>query len=500
MLRPSPTTPTPHSDSQSETADSTLLSRFRRIGIVNDHLRVSYANGSSFASQFLRREFVQRGHQVTLVGPADRQAMPGDLPPDHVSLSSLELRNHPGINVPFPTRAAIKKLAGRNLDVLLGQTCTGMLQFGTWLRRRHHVPYVCVNTVHLPSVYNVLLPDRAMARPAVRRLFEDHIIPLAEATTVAAYNGSDGLVVLADGMKRYWEKRGVTVPIHVISRSIEPKIFNNVSEADPFDKRAPAGSRLLCVCRHTREKGLEQMLRIFAHQIAPHCPQATLTLVGDGPDHDAYIALARHLGIEDRVFFPREVSLQNVPAYYRHADLFLYTSLSDTYGQVVSEAAWCGLTCVALNDDMGVTHQIVHGKTGILVPCGRPAREIEENFGAEVVSLLNNQLERRAMAHLASESAHHRCAPERSISRYYEAFDVAKQHLAQCQAGSGNSLTPPQAGPLGSNARRSRRPRLSEASRRRKQEPQPAAKLGTVGCYPRPNFGARKLTGLNLAP
>lgn len=442
MLRSTPTTPS-HSTDIHEASESAYASRFRRIGIVNDHLRVSYANGSSFASQFLRREFVRRGHEVTLVGPADSRAEPGDLPPNHVSLRSFELRNHPGVNVPFPTRTAMKQLADRKLDILLGQTCTGMLQFGTWLRRRHHVPYVCVNTVHLPSVYNVVLPDRAMARPSVRRLFEDRIIPAVESTTVAAYNGSDGLVVLSEGLKNYWEKRGVTVPIHVISRSVEPKIFSNTSDPDPFDERATPGARLLCVCRHTREKGLEQMLRIFAHQIAPNNPKATLTLVGDGPDHDAYVAQALHLGVADRVFFPREVPLQKVPAYYRHADLFLYTSLSDTYGQVVSEAAWCGLPCVGLDDDMGVSHQISDGKTGFLVSCKGSARVLEENFGRQVLNLLSNDLERRAMGQLARESANHRAAPERSIAQYYEAFDVAREHLDQCKAAGSRAISAP---------------------------------------------------------
>ena len=40
--------------------------RARRIGILNDYVRIPFANGSSFASQFLCREFVKRGHHVAL--------------------------------------------------------------------------------------------------------------------------------------------------------------------------------------------------------------------------------------------------------------------------------------------------------------------------------------------------------------------------------------------------------------------------------------------------
>jgi hypothetical protein len=43
----------------------------QRIGILNDYVRIPYANGSSFASQLLYREFSERGHDVTVIGPSD---------------------------------------------------------------------------------------------------------------------------------------------------------------------------------------------------------------------------------------------------------------------------------------------------------------------------------------------------------------------------------------------------------------------------------------------
>jgi 1,2-diacylglycerol 3-alpha-glucosyltransferase len=405
---------------------------FERVGIITDHLRVSYANGSSFASQFLRREFVRRGHSVTVVGPGDPQARPEDLPEDCIALRSLPLRNHPGVQLPFPSRAALRTLQERRLQITLGQTCTGMLELGAWLRQTARVPYVCVNTVHLPSVYNVILPTSLMKQETVRRLFEERLIPGVEAGTVDSYNAGDGLIVLSQGMKDYWLERGVTVPVTVIPRSVDPKIFERTPQADPFDPRAPRGGRLLCVCRHTREKGLEQMLRSFARYVAPAFPTATLTLVGDGPDHDDLVNLAAELRISQRVFFPGEEPLTRVPDYYRHADLFLYTSLSDTYGQVVSEAAWCGLPCVGLRDGRGVSAQIEHGETGLLVgEIGRTA-DADEAFGAAVLSLLNDPARLRAMSVRSAERTRHRTAPERCLRRYYQAFDEAREHMKLC--------------------------------------------------------------------
>src|SRR4051794_37062598 len=52
----------------------------KRIGILNDYVRIPHANGSSFASQFLYREFKKRGHRVTVIGPDDPTSKPADLP------------------------------------------------------------------------------------------------------------------------------------------------------------------------------------------------------------------------------------------------------------------------------------------------------------------------------------------------------------------------------------------------------------------------------------
>ncbi len=429
--------------SDASTEDNRAIARpasdhqpFHRIGILTDHLRVSYANGSSFASQFLRREFVKRDHDVTIIGPRDPDADPSDLPVQHVAFDSRPLHNHPGVHVPFPSRDALQKVAGQRLDVLLGQTCTGMLEVGGWLRQVQRVPYLCVNTVHLPSVYNVLLPAFILRSRAIRRLFEERLIPYVERRTVEAYNQSDGLIVLSDGMAEYWQERGVRVPVFVIPRSVEPKVFDRHPVTDPFDARAPRGGRLLCVCRHTREKNIERLIEIFARHVAPRAPKATLTLVGDGPDHGAFRALSQRWGVDDRVFFPGEEPLSRVPDYYRSADLFVYTSLSETYGQVISEAGWCGLASVALNDGMGVCSQISDGRTGVLVRVDREPAEVDAQFGRETLGLLGSAGARRHMGERAALSTRARVAPERIVQSYYEAFAQARLHLERSPSGS----------------------------------------------------------------
>jgi len=335
------------------------------------------------------------------------------------------------VQLAFPTRSGLAEVVDQRFDVVIAQTCNALLELGAWLRAKHGVPFLSVNTVHMPSVYNVILPDRLNSSRLVNKVFAEGVIPMIERATADSYNAGDGLIVLSEALKTYWRDRGVTVPIHVIPRAVEPKIFDVDTGEDPFPHTAKRGTRLLCVCRHTREKGVRRLIEIFARWIAPAVPEATLTLIGDGPDHDAFRDAAVELGVADRVSFPGELPVTSIPDWYRHADLFVYTSLSETYGQVVSEAQWCGLPVVALADGMGVCQQVQDGVNGVLVDTAQEDELVNWRFGSEAVALLRNRGRRRLLAAGAERVARERCLPDRCIARYYEAMDSARRHCRE---------------------------------------------------------------------
>ncbi len=137
--------------------------------------------------------------------------------------------------------------------------------------------------------------------------------------------------------------------------------------------------------------------------------------MGDGPDHDAFRARAAELGVAERTFFPGEQSLEDVTAWYQHADVFVYTSLSETYGQVVSEALYSGLPCVAFADGMGV----VAADRGRQERRARPACPDEAaadwRFASEVAGLLRDPQRRRALGAAARRSTQGRADVEGSI-------------------------------------------------------------------------------------
>ncbi|MET0340879.1 MAG: glycosyltransferase [Polyangiales bacterium] len=423
--------------SSDEVAHSHVPARWlRHLGLLNDYVRIPYANGSSFASQFLYREFRARGHRVTVVGPTDPDARPDEMPERYLTLRSLPLRNHPGVRLPLPSRSALARIAEANFDLVLGQTSSEFTDLGVWLRATRGVPFVSVNTLHLASAYNAVLPDVLAGSRLVRGVFDHGVVPAVERHAAGVYNHTDGLIVLSRGLADFWSERGVEAPIHVIPRAVDPKVFEAPASDDPFSPRAVRGQRLLVVCRHAREKEVDRILRIFARHVVPCAPEASLTLVGDGPEHDTLRALARKLGIAERTHFVGEFPLTDIARFYRHADLFVYASRSETYGQVVSEALWCGLPVIAFADGMGVSDQVEHDLTGMLVDV-QNARIGDEVFGAAVLRLLRDPSARRVMGETARVRTRARVHPSVVMRRYYEVFESARAHCERTRPVRG---------------------------------------------------------------
>lgn len=432
-----------HADEASVTPFAALSARHGRplrIAILSDFTRIPYANGAAFQTRFLYQELRRCGHEVTVIGPHDPDASPDELPPGTVALPSVPLKTYPGVHLPLPLESWVYDASRWNFDVCFAQTTSLLLEFGVWLRKMKGIPLLCVNTTHLAAAYEVLLPEKLSKFGVVHAGLELTLKRPYERLFANIYNNSDGLVVLSEGLRSYWRERGVTVPIHVIPRAVQPEIFDKPLGPDPYTHLEGAsdalwrGARLLCAGRHTREKSQDRVIRIFARHIAPVDREATLTLLGEGPDSEYYKRVAREEGVADRVFFPGEVSFTKMPDFYAYADVFVHASLSETYGNVMGEALWCGTPTVAFADGMGVSSQIRDRVNGVLLSPGKGSeeRDADAAFGRAVLDLLGDPQERARLGKGASKMARERSAPLAVQGRIADAFRHAQEHAAAC--------------------------------------------------------------------
>jgi glycosyltransferase involved in cell wall biosynthesis len=120
-----------------------------------------------------------------------------------------------------------------------------------------------------------------------------------------------------------------------------------------------------CVGRLAPEKNLPTLLAAF-DAIRAKVPGARLVLVGDGPMR-ASLQAAR----PDVVFAGQRAGL-DLAAHYASADLFLFPSRTETFGNVTTEAMASGLPVVAF-DYAGAAQLVRDGHSGRLVPFGDDA-------------------------------------------------------------------------------------------------------------------------------
>jgi glycosyltransferase involved in cell wall biosynthesis/predicted metal-dependent phosphoesterase TrpH len=160
------------------------------------------------------------------------------------------------------------------------------------------------------------------------------------------------------------------------------------AKADP--SAYPGEIKVFYSGRLTREKGVELLAETFlrAHRADP---RLHLLLAGGGPEEDW---LAARLG--EHATFLGWLGGEDLARAYASADIFLFASSTDTYGQVIIEAAASGLPVVAVGEG-GPAALIENRHTGLL------CRPDPDHLAGAVLQLASAPLLR---SHLGAAGAH----------------------------------------------------------------------------------------------
>ena len=115
-------------------------------------------------------------------------------------------------------------------------------------------------------------------------------------------------------------------------------------------------------------KGHELVLRAIG-QLEASFPQLHCRIIGEGSDRSRFEALARELGITQRVQFEGRKSRAEVADAMRGCSVFVLPSRFEGLGCVYLEAMACGKPVVACLGQ-GIDEIIEHAKNGWLIPIG----------------------------------------------------------------------------------------------------------------------------------
>jgi glycosyltransferase involved in cell wall biosynthesis/predicted metal-dependent phosphoesterase TrpH len=184
----------------------------------------------------------------------------------------------------------------------------------------------------------------------------------------------------------------------------------------------PGEVKVLYAGRLTREKGVDLLAESFLRARAAD-PRLHLLLAGGGPEE---AELRERLG--EHATFLGWLEGEDLARAYASADIFLFCSTTDTYGQVVLEAGASGLPVVAVAEG-GPAALVENRHTGML------CRPDADHIAGTVLQLAASPLLRR---HLGSCAV--RAARERSWGQAMEQLaEGYRRALAVAQAGAGQA-------------------------------------------------------------
>ncbi len=187
----------------------------------------------------------------------------------------------------------------------------------------------------------------------------------------------------------------------------------------------PGEIKVLYAGRMTREKGVDLLAESFLRAWRAD-PRLHLLLAGGGPEEEE---LRERLGA--RATFLGWLGGEELACVYASADIFLFCSSTDTYGQVILEAGASGLPVVAIAEG-GPAALVENRHTGLL------CRPDPDHLAGAVLQLASSPSLRRRLGEAAASTARER-SWERALGQlavgYRRALDVRaaaeRQALAQ---------------------------------------------------------------------
>lgn len=207
-------------------------------------------------------------------------------------------------------------------------------------------------------------------------LWEEYVdyLPVPPRFTAAASvalcrglaNRCQGVVAPSAQVLERFAAQGVKTAMTVIPTGIKASRFQDGTRRPEWQEEHKV---CLYMGRLAHEKSLDALLRVFA-RIHQDQPQARLWLVGDGPARADLEAQSVELGLADVCQFFGFVERETLRDFVASADVFLFTSLTETQGLVLLEAQAGGLPVVAF-EASGVNEAVDPGVTGYLVEEGR---------------------------------------------------------------------------------------------------------------------------------
>ncbi len=223
---------------------------------------------------------------------------------------------------------------------------------------------------------------------------------LLQAYLPAFCEAVDLVISPSESMAKILRELDVKSHIEVIPNGVDLRQFR---QAKPFSRSefgfTDQDILLVYAGRIAPEKNINFLLQSFAG-IAQMIPNVYLLIVGGGKKQfeEELQDLIGQLGIASRVRSTGMISYEAIPSYLAMGNIFVTTSVSETFGMTTVEAMSVGLPIMAVHAT-GTSDIVEDGKTGFL------SAEDMAAFTAKLTYLCLNPSRRKSMGAAAREAS-----------------------------------------------------------------------------------------------
>lgn len=354
-----------------------------RIAIVTETYPPEI-NGVALTVQHMATELLAVGHVVDLTRPRqpeDAVTLPKAVPgwsEHHVAGAGLP--RYPGLRFGWPAAGQLRR---------------------QWRHAGIEAVYVATEG---PLGWSAVRAARQLGLPVFTGFhtrFDDFVahygarflVPVAEAWLRRFHNAATATLVPTLQLKQELEQRGFA-RVERLSRGVDTQLFHP-GKRDPHLRASwglgPDSVAVIHVGRFAPEKNLGLAVRAF-RAIQANQPDARFIWIGDGPMRQELAA-----SNPDFIFVGMRRG-EELARCFASGDLFLFPSLTETFGNVTVEALASGVPTVAFDYGAAREH-IRHDRNGVVAPFGDP-----EAFVHHAMALAASAERRRFVSLCARDS------------------------------------------------------------------------------------------------
>ena len=336
-------------------------------------------NGVAMTLGRLVDGLTSRGHRITLVRPRQRHESPKYSVTQRVACRQVRL---PGMPMPGYPQLRIGLPAGKRLRSL-------------WRTVRPDLVHVATEGPLGASAITVALEMGIPVTSSFHTNFDQYtrdyrmgwLKPIVSAWLRHIHNRTLRTFVPTQDMLGRLQEEGYA-NLRLLSRGVDSELFSPTRRDESLRCSwglKPEELAVVHVGRMAAEKNYPLLFRAF-DQIKAVEPTARLVLVGDGPLLSAYQRQR-----PDAVFTGFYTG-QNLARHYASGDLYLHASITETFGNVITEAMASGLAVSAFNY-AAAREFVINGENGLVAPLGD-----ETAFIQNALQLVRDSSLRRRLA------------------------------------------------------------------------------------------------------